>query len=213
MYYDGVLVWGTEPDGTTPDDVTVTTTITKDPIDVTTTTAYDNFEVVNLTGEITKIYDDAEGLDITTSDGDTIYISKNSAFTQKVDISEFSVGDKVDITGLDIGSGVVVIALTSIKLSDGEVTTTPSSSDTTTETTTNTGDNITGSTLLGDIDENGEVNSVDLLLLKKYILQMNTLEGQGLINANVDKNEEVNSVDLLLLKKYLLQMIDSFDNV
>jgi hypothetical protein len=218
MYYDGVLVWGTEPDGTTPEDTTVTTTITKDPTDptdVTTNTIYDNYAVVDYTGEITKIYDNEEGFDLTTDDGETIYVSNDysSAFTQKLDLSEYSVGDKVDISGLDIGSGAVVVALTSIKLSDGEVTTTPSSSDTITETTTNTSGDSTSSTLLGDINQDGEVNAIDLLLAKKYVLNILTLEGQPYTNADVTVDGEVDASDLLMMKKYILSIITSFDEV
>jgi hypothetical protein len=217
MYYDGVLVWGTEPDGTTPDDVTVTTTIAKDPTDTTvttttttTTTPYDNYAVVAYTGEITKIYDNEEGFELTTDDGQTIYISNDysSAFTQKLDLSEFKVGDKVDITGLDIGSGVVVVALTSIKLTDGD-TTTP------TETTISTSGGDTGFTLLGDANVDGTIKVNDVQLVRQYLLHAvekdtDSYTATGYLNSDVTQDGNVRVNDIQMIRQYVLHQISSF---
>jgi hypothetical protein len=62
---------------------------------------------------------------------------------------------------------------------------------------------------LGDADCNGQVNSVDLLYVKKHLLQMSTLSGQGFTNCDLDGSGEITANELLTLKKYLLQMVSS----
>lgn len=66
------------------------------------------------------------------------------------------------------------------------------------------------STLLGDINCDGDVKSNDLLLLKKYLLGLDDISEQAFINADVTKDGDVKSNDLLSLKKYLLGLIDEF---
>ncbi len=52
---------------------------------------------------------------------------------------------------------------------------------------------------LGDINGDGKVSSIDLLLMKKYILGDGTVQ-----NADMNGDGRINSVDLLLLKKRIL---------
>jgi|GEM_PF-6710226 len=63
---------------------------------------------------------------------------------------------------------------------------------------------------LGNIKGYGKINAVDLMLLKKHLLEINTLEGDVYLAARVAGNKTVTAADLLMLKKYLLNVIDSF---
>lgn len=54
----------------------------------------------------------------------------------------------------------------------------------------------------GDINKDGQIDAIDLLLLKKYILGLEPIENTQL--ADMDENGEVNAIDFSLLKKYLL---------
>ena len=55
----------------------------------------------------------------------------------------------------------------------------------------------------GDINNDGQIDAIDLLLFKKYLLGLETLENTEL--ADLDANGEVNAIDFSLLKKYLLE--------
>jgi len=72
-----------------------------------------------------------------------------------------------------------------------------------TETTTS---NQEVDTLVGDINCDGSVKSNDLLMLKKYLLGLITLEegSQGYINSDINQDGKTMTNDLLMLKKTLL---------
>jgi hypothetical protein len=107
----------------------------------------------------------------------------------------------------------------------GEVTTTPDESGETpstdaTDSTTEKGDTTTAtpstgesSGKKGDVNNDGDINSVDLVLVKKYLLTMIDESALDTNNADVNNDSEVNSVDLVFIKKYLLTMIDSLENL
>ncbi|RCX14850.1 dockerin type I repeat protein, partial [Anaerobacterium chartisolvens] len=60
-----------------------------------------------------------------------------------------------------------------------------------------------GSTaVLGDLNSDGKIDSVDFLLMKKHILELELLADPAC--ADLDGNGAVNTVDMLLLKQYLL---------
>ncbi len=139
VYDNGVLVGGTEPDGTTPADVTTTTT-TDTSQDTTTTTS---------TSEDTNV------TTTTTFQEDTTTTTDSSIST--------------------------------------------SDSQTETSTTSQVTD-----TLLGDVNCDQKVSTADLLALKKHLLGISELSGQGLINADINQDEKVSTADLLALKKHLL---------
>ncbi len=63
---------------------------------------------------------------------------------------------------------------------------------------------------LGDVNEDGSVNSTDYALIKRHILGTQTLKGQALVNADVNKDGSVNSTDYALVKRYILGTITSF---
>ena len=65
------------------------------------------------------------------------------------------------------------------------------------------------SVVKGDLNGDGKVNSTDLLLMKKHILELETLEDLGA--ADVNSDGKVNSLDNILLKQYLLGIISSFE--
>ena len=60
----------------------------------------------------------------------------------------------------------------------------------------------------GDLNGDGKVNSTDLLVMKKHILELQTLENPA--PADLDGNGKVNSADNLLLKQYILGIISAF---
>ena len=65
--------------------------------------------------------------------------------------------------------------------------------------------------LLGDVNSDGSIDSTDLQLVKRHILNKRPLEGMGLINADVNRDKSVDSTDVTLLKRYILRKIESFD--
>ena len=66
--------------------------------------------------------------------------------------------------------------------------------------------------IYGDLNGDGEVNSVDYAMMKQYLLgKIKEFENPNAIKAaDVDGNEEINSVDYALIKKYLLGLIKVF---
>jgi hypothetical protein len=128
-------------------------------------------------------------------------------------------GNKVDITVNVTGDTVDTTTTTSTSDIDNpseDTTTTTASQDTDKDPaqTTVNGQDSTDSRLWGDVNVDGEVNAVDLVILKKYILTMiddSDIPDGGLLNADVKNDGEITSVDLLLLKKYLLTMIEYSD--
>ncbi|RCX14849.1 glucuronoarabinoxylan endo-1,4-beta-xylanase [Anaerobacterium chartisolvens] len=61
---------------------------------------------------------------------------------------------------------------------------------------------------LGDLNSDGKIDSVDFLLMKKHILELELLADPAC--ADLDGNGAVNTVDMLLLKQYLLGIITQF---
>lgn len=58
--------------------------------------------------------------------------------------------------------------------------------------------------LVGDVNEDGKVNSKDYALLKRHCLGTYTLEGDALLAGDINGDEKVNSRDYALLKRYCL---------
>jgi alpha-L-fucosidase 2 len=61
---------------------------------------------------------------------------------------------------------------------------------------------------LGDVNSDGQVDAIDLQLMKKYLLGLGTIENTNL--ADMDSNGDVNALDFSLLKQYLLGSITEF---
>ena len=59
--------------------------------------------------------------------------------------------------------------------------------------------------LYGDINGDGKINSVDLLVLQRHILEIQTIEKIFQKAANINKNgKKPTSVDLLLIQRHIL---------
>jgi lysophospholipase L1-like esterase len=56
----------------------------------------------------------------------------------------------------------------------------------------------------GDIDFDGTIDSLDYLLLKKYILGNADIPSQHRVFADVDKDNTIDSLDYLLIKRHIL---------
>ena len=67
-----------------------------------------------------------------------------------------------------------------------------------------------GSGTLGDVNEDGSVNSTDYALVKRHILGTQELKGTGLANADVNEDGSVNSTDYALIKRFILGTISKF---
>jgi hypothetical protein len=65
------------------------------------------------------------------------------------------------------------------------------------------------SKLVGDVNNDDDVNAMDLVLMKKYVLQITDTIDEDVADINNDGSVRVD--DLLLLKKYVLNIIGSFD--
>lgn len=77
----------------------------------------------------------------------------------------------------------------------------------TTEETTITDEPIG---ILGDVNDDGEVQSNDLVLVKKYVLQIIDDTKLNIKNADVNQDGEVDAIDILYIKKFVLQIITEF---
>lgn len=61
--------------------------------------------------------------------------------------------------------------------------------------------------LYGDVNGDGKINSVDLLVLQRHILEIQKLEGIFLKAGNINKNgKKPSSVDSLLIQRHILEL-------
>ena len=59
--------------------------------------------------------------------------------------------------------------------------------------------------MYGDVNGDGKINSIDLLVLQRHILEMQKLEGAFVKAGNVRKNgKNPSSVDCLLIQRHIL---------
>ncbi len=70
------------------------------------------------------------------------------------------------------------------------------------------GNNGGGNGTLGDVNDDGNVNSIDLATFRVYLLGMN--DEIKLANADVNADGEINSIDFGFVRQYLLGMITVF---
>ncbi|ODM27743.1 glycoside hydrolase [Clostridium sp. Bc-iso-3] len=62
----------------------------------------------------------------------------------------------------------------------------------------------------GDLNGDKKVNSTDLTILKRHLLEISKITGTALDNADVNSDGKVNSTDLTVLKRYILGVISAF---
>ncbi|WP_010248627.1 carbohydrate-binding protein [Acetivibrio cellulolyticus] len=62
----------------------------------------------------------------------------------------------------------------------------------------------------GDVNQDGNANSIDLGLLRLHLLGITLLTGTNLSNADVNSDGQVNSIDFALMRQYVLGMIADF---
>ncbi|MBE6848411.1 MAG: rhamnogalacturonan lyase [Ruminococcus sp.] len=85
-------------------------------------------------------------------------------------------------------------------------TTTTNSSATTTTTTTSTTEEPSG-LLYGDVNEDGEVSIVDVLVLNRNLLAGDPLTQNGTLAADVDKDGAPTAADALLILKHTIGLV------
>jgi len=59
-----------------------------------------------------------------------------------------------------------------------------------------------GNVLYGDLNQDGQVSSTDLVAMKRYLLKNFELSGVGLEAADLNSDGKVNSTDLVALKRF-----------
>ncbi len=64
----------------------------------------------------------------------------------------------------------------------------------------------------GDVNQDGNIDASDALLILKHAARMETLEGDALKAADVNTDTSVNSTDALDVLKYAAHLIDHFGN-
>jgi endoglucanase len=156
---------------------------------VTITATDANGKQVNIAVEVTAD-DVTDGTDASSTSSDAIGDTTTATVSETTTVSDSS----------DVAGDTTTIDPSVSSDAAGDTTTTGSDTDST-DSERN----------WGDVNVDKNVNAVDLLLLKKYLLTMvseSDIPEGGLLNADVKNDGNVNSVDLLLLKKYLLTMIE-----
>ncbi|TYQ13027.1 UNVERIFIED_CONTAM: dockerin type I repeat protein [Acetivibrio alkalicellulosi] len=80
------------------------------------------------------------------------------------------------------------------------------------ELTFSTSSETTQEFLYGDVNGDGRINSIDYILVKRYILGIITefATEDGLKAADVDNNGSINSIDLSYIRRYILGIINAF---
>lgn len=72
------------------------------------------------------------------------------------------------------------------------------------------GDEFYQHVILGDIDNNGTINSIDFAKLRGYLLGKINLSEVNLLNADLNLDGQVNAIDFGWFRKYLLGIIKYF---
>lgn len=64
--------------------------------------------------------------------------------------------------------------------------------------------------LYGDVDMNGEVNTMDATEIQLYLADMKDLTLEQLYAADVDGNDDISIVDITYIQQYIAQIITTF---
>ena len=61
--------------------------------------------------------------------------------------------------------------------------------------------------IYGDLNGDGKINSIDLLVLQRHILEIEQLQGPFLLAGNINKNgKNPSSIDSLLIQRHILEL-------
>lgn len=66
---------------------------------------------------------------------------------------------------------------------------------------------VSSDVLLGDVNEDGEIDMKDILNLRKYIGNIDVTEFNE-VNANVNEDDDIDMKDVLMLRKYVANLIE-----
>ncbi|MDE5754908.1 MAG: hypothetical protein K2H89_10270 [Oscillospiraceae bacterium] len=75
------------------------------------------------------------------------------------------------------------------------------------------GGNISTTTKLGDADENGKIEILDVVMMNRVYVGVESISGQGKINADVDGDGKITLSDSMNVLRYLVHLIDNFDGI
>jgi hypothetical protein len=146
---------------------------------------------------------DKTSVTLEVGETDTVNVTSGTvASWESADTSVATVDNNGTITGTGEGTTTITVKddsgnskTVTVKVTPAETTVTTATTDTTTtagdvtttagDVTTTAGTEDTTGNLWGDANVDGEVMANDLLLLKKHILNISLLEGQGLANCDV----------------------------
>ena len=151
--------------------------------DVSEDLTVDKSEVTVAVGETDKV---TASTDVTWSSADSSIATVSPDGT----ITGVAAGETT-ITATDANGNTVDVKVT---VTDEDVTTTtPSDSD----------------ILWGDVNVDGKVSAMDMVLLKKYVLEMPdaVISEQGLLNADVKHDGKVSTLDVVVLKQRLIDKV------
>ena len=70
---------------------------------------------------------------------------------------------------------------------------------------------VEAAALPGDVNEDGNVNASDALLVLKHAARIETLDKEAATRADVTKDQDINASDALDILKYAARIIDSFE--
>ena len=64
--------------------------------------------------------------------------------------------------------------------------------------------------ILGDVDGNGSIDTIDLAIMQRHILEIKAMDDKYIKVADVNKDNVVDSMDYMLIQRYVLEIINSF---
>ncbi|TYQ16722.1 UNVERIFIED_CONTAM: dockerin type I repeat protein [Acetivibrio alkalicellulosi] len=67
--------------------------------------------------------------------------------------------------------------------------------------------------ILGDLNGDGIINSIDYVLMKRYILEIDTDIPAGNSSADLNGDGQINSSDYILLRRYILNIISEIPKI
>ena len=70
--------------------------------------------------------------------------------------------------------------------------------------------NVTKAALLGDANEDGEVNSIDAMYILQYDVELIDASEINLVLADVNGDGKVNSIDAMYVLRYDAELIEKF---